>query len=154
MAGTRHDTFTVRIEVPAVPDRVLAAFVEPERRRRWIRMPGAGAVYEEDFRVGGIDRARSTFPLPEGEQRLANTAVHLVIAPRRLVWSYTASVDEIERWASLVTVELEPRGDGTAVTWTEQVAFLVASERPEDDLLHLRGAVRLRLNGLVGALVD
>ena len=150
---TRHETFTVTSKVPALPERVFAAFAEPDRRRRWIRMPGSGARYEEDFRVGGVDVARSTFRLPEGEQRLLNTAVYLEIVPgRRLVWAYTASVDELDRWASLVTVELEPDGEGTELTWTEQVAFLIESERPEDDLPHLRGAIRMRLNGLGTAL--
>ena len=60
----------------------------------------------------------------------------------------------MERWASLVTVELAADGHGTVLRWTEQVAFLIASERPEDDLLHLRGAVRLRLDGLAAAIDD
>jgi uncharacterized protein YndB with AHSA1/START domain len=152
---TRHDAFTVESKVIATPALVFAAFSEPRRRRRWIRMPGSGAVYDEDFRVGGFDVARSTFRLPEGEQRLLNTAVYLAIQPgRRIVWSYTAAVDDVDRWASLVTVELEPVDDGTLLRWTEQVSFLVASERPDDDLLHLRGAIRLRLNGLAAALED
>jgi len=83
MEPARHDTFTVRIEVDAAPERVLAAFAETERRRRWLRMPGSSAQYEEDFRVGGVDTARSAFPVPRGEQRLRNTAVHLEIAKRR-----------------------------------------------------------------------
>lgn len=142
-------------DVPAPPERVFRAFAEPARRHRWIRMPGSDARYEEDFRVGGVDVARSTFRLPEGEQRLLNTAVYLQIVPsRRIVWAYTGAVDDVERWASLVTVELEPADGGTMLRWTEQVAFLGASERPDDDLPHLRGAVRLRLNGLAAALDD
>jgi hypothetical protein len=38
------------------------------------------------------------------------------------------------------------------VRWTEQVSFLVPSERPEDDLAHVRGGTRLRLNGLAAAV--
>lgn len=91
-------------------------------------MPGSGARYEDDFRVGGVEVARRTVRLPEGEQRLLDTAVHLAIEPgRRTVWAYTAAVDDVERWAPLVTVELEPIDDGTLLRWTEQVAFLVAS---------------------------
>lgn len=155
MERVRHDAFTATSVVAAPPERVFAAFAEPERRRRWIRMPGSAARYDEDFRVGGSDLARSTFRTPDGEQRLLNTAVYLAITPpARIVWSYTAAVDDVDRWASLVTIELEPAdgGGGTALSWTEQVAFLVASERPDDDLLHLRGAVRLRLNGIAAAL--
>jgi uncharacterized protein YndB with AHSA1/START domain len=150
---TRHETFTVTSKVEAPPETVFRAFADPERRRRWIRMPGSGARYSEDFRVGGSDVATSTFRLPEGEQRLLNTATYLEIVPdRRIVWAYTAAVDDVDRWASLVTVELDEDDGGTTLSWTEQVAFLVASERPEDDLLHLRGAIRLRLNGLAAAL--
>jgi uncharacterized protein YndB with AHSA1/START domain len=149
MPTTRHDVFTITVPVPAPPVRVFAAFADPEQRRAWIRMPGSGASYEQDFRVGGFDVARSTFRLPEGDQRLLNRAVYLEIdAPDRIVWSYTAAVDDVVRWAALVTVELGATPTGTSVRWTEQVAFLVASARPEDDLLHLRGAIRLRLNGL------
>jgi uncharacterized protein YndB with AHSA1/START domain len=154
MTLTRHHEFTVSIVVPAPPARVLTAFAEPDRRRRWIRMPGTGARYSEDFRVGGFDVASSTFSLPEGDQRLLNTAVYHSIEDDRLVWSYTAAVDDVIRWASLVTVGIAPHPDGTAVSWTEQAAFLSASERPEDDLPHLRGAIRMRLNGLAAALLD
>ena len=153
--AARHDAFTVARRLDATPAQVFAAFAEPERRRRWIRMPGSRAAHQEDFRVGGTERSTSTFVLPEGEQRLENLAHHLEIeVGRRIVWAYTAAVDDVVRWASLVTVELAADPDGTAtdLTWTEQVAFLVASERPDDDLAHLRGAVRLRLNGLDAAL--
>lgn len=54
----------------------------------------------------------------------------------------------------LVTVELQGADDGTAIGSTEQVAFLAGSGRPEDDLPHLRGAIRLRLNGSAAALID
>jgi uncharacterized protein YndB with AHSA1/START domain len=152
MADARHDEFTVRIAVPAPPPRVLAAFVEPERRRRWIRMPGSGARYEDDVRVGGTDVATSTFRLPTGEQRLENRTTHLLITERRLVHAVAALVDDELRWASLVTVDLVPHGDATEVRWTEQVSFLVPSERPEDDLAHVRGGTRLRLKGLAAAV--
>ena len=153
MSVARHDAFTVLLTLPMPPHQVFRAFSDPERRRGWVRMPGSGAVYEQDFRVGGFDVARSSFRLPEGDQRLLNTAVYLAIdPPGRIVWSYTAAVDDVTRWASLVTVELAPTSAGTTVSWTEQVAFLEESTRPQDDLLHLRGAVRLRLNGLAAAV--
>ncbi|RIX30118.1 SRPBCC family protein [Amnibacterium setariae] len=135
MADARHDESTVRIAVEAPPPRVLAAFVEPERRRRWIRMPGSGARYEDDVRVGGTDVATRTFRLPTGDQRLENRTTHLLVSERRLVHAVAALVD-----------------DATEVRWTEQVSFLVPSERPEDDLAHVRGGTRLRLNGLAAAV--
>lgn len=51
-----------------------------------------------------------------------------------------------------MTVELALMDGGTHLRWTEQAAFPARSARPEDDLPHLRGATRLRLNGLPAAL--
>ncbi|MFJ9854209.1 hypothetical protein [Streptomyces sp. NPDC101150] len=41
---------------------------------------------------------------------------------------------------------------GTQLRWTEQAAFLTPSAQPEHDFPHLRGATRLRLNGLAAAM--
>jgi hypothetical protein len=72
---------------------------------------------------------------------------------RRLTYAYVAIVDGIPRWSALVTVELADDGDGTLLSWTEQVAVLHASDGSGDqDLAHLRGGVRLRFNAMTVAL--
>ena len=146
-----HETFAVERVLHAPADRVLAAFAEDARRRRWIRMPGSAASYDHDFRVGGGETARSAFPHGDGRiERLENRSTYLRIEPDLLAYAYTAYVDDRPTWSALVTVELDAVGDGgTRLTWTEQVAF---SDPGPDDLPHLVGGVRLRLNGLPAAI--
>lgn len=118
-------------------------------------MPGTGAAYEHDFRVGGGEDARSTFILPGAPtEALRNRSRYLDIVPdRRIVFVYEAIVEEVTRWVSLVTVTFEdaPEG-GTALTWTEQATFLVRTGDGSADLPHLRTGTALRLNGLPAAL--
>ncbi|MGW4749487.1 SRPBCC domain-containing protein [Streptomyces sp. NPDC004290] len=150
----RHDTFTVESRQAASPGAVFGAFADIEVRRRWFRMPGRHAEYRHDFRVGGGEAASSEFPVPDAEpERLAYASTYLAITPdARIVFAYTSTVNDVPRWSSLVTVELRPEGDGTRLRWTEQAVFLTPSAEPAHDLPHLRGATRLRLNGLPAAL--
>jgi uncharacterized protein YndB with AHSA1/START domain len=154
---TRHDAFTLTRAFAAPPAAVFALFADEERWRRWFRMPGpsAGAEYTHDFRVGGGTTASSEFRMPDGRvEQLENRAAYLAIEPDRLVsYAYVAIVDGILRWSSLVTVELAADGDGTALTWTEQVALLHPHDPTgEQDLAHLRGGVRLQHNAMALAL--
>ncbi|MBH5334717.1 SRPBCC domain-containing protein [Streptomyces pactum] len=152
--GVRHDTFTVESHLAAAPGTVFGAFADTPARRRWFRLPGRPVSYEHDFTVTGGETASSVFTVAgAAPERLAYASRYLDIVPgARIVYTYTSRVDDIVRWASLVTVELRPRAGGTELRWTEQAAFLTPSAEPEHDLPHLRGATRLRLNGLPAAL--
>jgi uncharacterized protein YndB with AHSA1/START domain len=151
---TRHDTFTLSRHVDATRGAVFELFENTDRWLRWFRMPGSNASYEHDFRVGRGDHAQSTFRHADGRtERLENRSTYLCIdAGTRIVYAYESTVDDRPRWASLVTVELDDDGNGTDLSWTEQVAFLEATGDGSSDLPHLRGGVRLRLNGLDQAL--
>lgn len=153
----RHDTLSLSRTVPAAPSAVWAAFSDDAIRRRWVRMPGSGASYEHDFRVGGGETARASFTTLEAPPEvLENQSHYLDLEPdRRLVLAYRAVVDGVVRWASLVTVELEPCDDGrsTQLTWTEQVTLVTTTDGTGDvDLAHLRGGIQLRLNALTLAV--
>lgn len=151
----RHDSFTLTRRFAADPAAVFGLFADEAVWRRWFRMPGSGATYTHDFRVGGGDTARSEFRMPDGRvERLENRATYLAIDPeRRVSFAYVAVVDDIPRWSSLVTVELRPDPHGTELTWTEQVALLHPSDGSGDqDLAHLRGGIPLRLNAMASAL--
>jgi uncharacterized protein YndB with AHSA1/START domain len=152
--ATRHDSFTLTRHFGAPPAAVFALFAETELWLKWFRMPGSAAIYEHDFRVGGVDLARSAFTHPDGHvERLQSRAVYFHIEPdRRVVYAYEAIVDDLPRWASLVTVELHPDESGTELAWTEQVAFITATGDGRDDLPHLRGGLQLRLNALAVVL--
>ena len=150
-ASVVHESFTLSRRFDAAPAEVFRLFADETTWRRWFRMPGSAATYAHDFRVGGSDHATSEFRMPDGRvERLENSATYLAITPeQRIVYAYGASVDDIPRWASLVTIDLNPDDGGTEVSWTEQVAFLVHGP---DDLPHLRGAIQLRFNAMKLAL--
>lgn len=152
---TTHDTFTLDRRFDATPAQLFALFADEPTWRRWFKMPGpqAGAAYSHDFRVGGEDLASSEFRMPDGHvERLQNRATYLAIdVDRRISFAYVAIVDDVPRWSSLVTVELDADGDGTRMTWTEQVAVLHPSEGGQD-VAHLRGAIQLRFNAMTLAL--
>jgi uncharacterized protein YndB with AHSA1/START domain len=150
----RHDTFTISRRLDAPPAQVFSAFADSAVRRRWFRMPGSGAAYEHDFRVGGGETARSTFTTAESApERLEYRSRYLDIAgTERIVFGYEALVDGELRWTSLVTVELDAEADGTRLLWTEQVTFVRYDGDGSTDLAHLRGGSTLRLNGLDAAL--
>ncbi|MFF9817433.1 SRPBCC domain-containing protein [Streptomyces sp. NPDC014006] len=154
LAGVRHDTFTVSLRLAAPPGAVFEAFSDAPLRRRWFKLPGREVAYRHDFAVDGGEAASSVFPVPGAPpEQLGYRSRYLDITPcSRIVYAYTARVDDVVRWSSLVTVELDPEADGTRLRWTEQAAFLAASAEPQHDLPHLRGATRLRLNGLAAAL--
>ncbi|MBB4987551.1 MULTISPECIES: SRPBCC domain-containing protein [Streptomyces] len=149
-----HDTFTIELHLAAPPGSVFEAFADTPRRRRWFKLPGRQVSYDHDFTVNGGESATSVFTVPDAApERLAYASRYLDIVPgSRIVYAYTSHVDGVPRWSSLVTVELEPEADGTHLRWTEQAAFLTRSAEPEHDLPHLRGATRLRLNGLAAVL--
>lgn len=153
-SGVRHDTFVVEVHMAAPADTVFAAFADTSVRRRWFRLPGRQVSYHHDFKVNGGETASSVFTIPGAPpEQLAYASRYLDIVPgSRIVFAYTSCVDDISRWSSLVTVELCPEDGGTCLRWTEQAAFLARSEVPEHDLPHLRGATRLRLNGLMTAV--
>jgi uncharacterized protein YndB with AHSA1/START domain len=151
----RHDSFTLTRHFEAAPAAVWQLFADEATWRRWFKMPGSAATYTHDFRVGGGDTASAEFRMPDGRvESLENRATYLAIdADRRLTYAYVAIVDGIPRWSALVTVELADDGDGTLLSWTEQVAVLHASDGSGDqDLAHLRGGVRLRFNAMTVAL--
>ena len=151
----RHETFTITRHFDLPPSPVFAAFAHDQTRRRWFRLPGSGATYRHEFRVGGGEDARSTFSvLDSPPEELQYRSRYLDIATdARIVFVYESIVDEVLRWTSLATVLIV--GDeerGSDLSWTEQVAFLTRTGDGSADLPHLRGATALRLNGLAAAL--
>ncbi|UGQ11375.1 SRPBCC domain-containing protein [Yinghuangia sp. ASG 101] len=154
--GPRHETFTVEQHLDAPAATVFAAFRDTAVRRRWLRLPGTTTFHHHDFRVGGGETVRSIFTtLDNTPEHLEHRARYIDIVPdRSIVHVYEARVDDTLRWTSLVTVGLRPQPRGTVLRWTEQVAFITPTGDGSHDLPHLRGATRLRLNGLIVALAS
>ncbi len=150
--------FTLPVELAAPPGRVWPFFSELEPRRTWVRMPGPSgtATHELDFRTGGFERLANVFVSGDSREDLENRSTFSDIVPEeRIVFSYEAFVGGILRWVALVTVGLTPSGDGTRtlLNWTEQYSFVrLSTPDGADDVKHLIGGTRLRLNGLVLAV--
>lgn len=154
--STITGTFTIPLELPVSPAALWPLLSERAGRQRWVRMPGpsATATHELDFRPGGGERLTNTFVSGELHEDLENRSTFYDIVPNeRIVSSYAATVGGILRWVALVTVDLTATDAGTRLDWTEQYAFVTLST-PDgaDDVKHLIGGTRLRLNGLVAAL--
>lgn len=150
-----HGSFALPIDLTAPPARVYAAYAELDQRRRWFRIPSTPeqAHHELDFRVGGREIARGTFAPSGEEERLEYRATFCDIVPdERVVFAYQVTVNDVRRWASLVTIELAPRDGGTSLRHTEQYAFLAYTGEGAQDIAHLKGGIRLQFNGLAAVL--
>lgn len=149
-------SFTIPLDLTAPPERVWPLFADLSLRRTWVRMPGPSstATHELDFRVGGHERLTNTFRSGDTREDLESRTIFFDIVPnRRIVSSSEALVAGVLRWVSLITIDLAATGTGTHLDWTEQYSFVTLSTPGGvDDVKHLVGGTRLRLNGLVAAL--
>jgi uncharacterized protein YndB with AHSA1/START domain len=152
-------SFTIPLDLAAAPEQVWRLFADLPLRKKWVRMPGPSstATHEFDFRVGGGERLTNTFTSGEVSEQLENRSTFYdIVANERIVSSYEAIVAGILRWVALVTVDLTPNDEGgTHLEWTEQYSFVhLSTPGGVDDVKHLIGGTRLRLNGLVATVAE
>lgn len=122
---TRHATLTFQRVLPTPVPSVWQAFADPAARAIWgVPSDTAVVIYDQaEFRVGGIDIARCG---DRSDPRYRAVTRYLDIVPEcRIVWSEVVDEQGTAFGASLVTVDLEPDGGGTAMTVTIQVASFV-----------------------------
>ncbi|MFD8725104.1 SRPBCC domain-containing protein [Streptomyces sp. NPDC059629] len=154
----KHGSFELRVHIPAPPERVFAAFAEPELRTRWFKVPGPSrtAEHELDFRVGGGERARNRVVSEDIDERVEYRSRFIDLEPaEHLVYVYEGHVNDVRRWVSLVTIRLAAQDGGTRLDWIEQYTYLVLSSVDgEQDFAHLRGGTRLLLNSLSRAVTE
>jgi uncharacterized protein YndB with AHSA1/START domain len=121
MTTVVHSSFTIERTYPNPPARVFAAFADPALKSRWFGGPDSDHVL--DFRVGGRETSGSSSHRFEGHY-------HAIVPERRIVFSYDLHLADAHVSTSLTTVELEPDGDGTRLTFTEQGAFFDGLDDP------------------------
>lgn len=119
-----HASFTLEREYPHPPDRVFAAFAEPEAIRAWMVEGEDWDVesFDMDFRVGGLQT--SSFRFRDGPEIHNHTVYQDIVPDERIVYAYSMTVEGERISASLTTVELRAVDGGTALVLTEQDAFL------------------------------
>jgi uncharacterized protein YndB with AHSA1/START domain len=127
-----HATFAVERAYDAAPARVFAAWADPDAKSTWFGPPEEDMEqYELDFQVGGREYSRGK--VPGGDGTYAYEARYQDIVPdERIVYSYDMHFGDARISVSLGTVELEPDGDGTRLTYTEQGAFLDGLDSPQE----------------------
>jgi uncharacterized protein YndB with AHSA1/START domain len=122
-----HDTFTIERSYLAVPSRVFAAFASKDAKRNWAyisdleAVEGVPVTSEFDFRIGG--RERFGFRRHGANYRY-DARYYDIVPGKRIIFSYEMYADEARISVSVATIEFANRGDGTALAWTEQGAYL------------------------------
>jgi uncharacterized protein YndB with AHSA1/START domain len=119
-----HATFVIERTYDAPPARVFHAFADPAAKARWFSGPEewGPSEHELDFRVGG--REISSGGPPGGPTHRYDARYQDIVPNERIVSTYAMYLDGTRISVSLATVQLEPEGAGTRLTYTEQGVFL------------------------------
>jgi uncharacterized protein YndB with AHSA1/START domain len=136
--STTHATFVIERTYDASPARVFHAWADPAAKAGWFAgtdecgdAPGWTEQHrEQDFRVGGRERLRGG--PPQGPVHAFDAIYQDIVPDQRIVYSYDMHVGGTRISVSLATVELEPDGAGTRLTFTEQSVFLDGADNRAD----------------------
>jgi uncharacterized protein YndB with AHSA1/START domain len=119
-----HATFVVERSYPVPVNAVWHALSDNDARDQWF---GGGAEFDvreksHDFRVGG-------HAVEDGQWRGGPTSRFVstytdIVDEQRMVFAYDMWVDARHISTSLTTIVVEPDGDGTRLTYTEQGVHL------------------------------
>lgn len=113
-------SLTLKRHIKASPAQVFAAWIDPEKVKRWMGPGETKTVFaESDARTGG--RYHWVMQAPNGEQYDVSGVYRDVVPNEKLVFTWAwKSTPERE---SLVTVLLKPDGDGTLLTLIHEQFF-------------------------------
>jgi uncharacterized protein YndB with AHSA1/START domain len=148
--SSEHATFVIERSYDAPPAQVFHAWADPAAKVSWFGPSTLSADQRtQDFSVGGRERFVTGGP---GGAVYSYDAVYQDIVPeQRIVYSYDMHRDEDRISVSVSTVEFEPAGEGTRLTYTEQGVYLdghdTAASR-EHGTAELLGALAAALGGV------
>ena len=115
-----HATFVVERTYPVPVSAVWRALSDNDARDQWF---GGGPEFDVDdkaheFRVGGhgVEDGR----WHNGPRSRFFSTYTDIVEERRIVFTYDMWVDDRHLSTSLTTIVVEPAGDGTRLTYTEQ----------------------------------
>jgi uncharacterized protein YndB with AHSA1/START domain len=119
-----HATFVIERSYPVPIAAVWHALSDNDARDQWF---GGGAEFDtseksHDFRIGGHGVEDGRWHGGPAS-RFVSTYTDIV-DEQRMVFTYDMWVDDRHMSTSLTTIALEPDGDGTRLTYTEQGVHL------------------------------
>jgi uncharacterized protein YndB with AHSA1/START domain len=121
-----HGTFTLNRVWAARPERVFEAWSDPRLKAEWFTGPAdrwSLVRRSMDFRVGGMEVLEGRFH-ESGMTTLFEARFHAIEPARRLIYAYDLYHSGHFHSVTLSSLELEPQGEGTRVSYTEQIVFL------------------------------
>jgi len=134
--SVNHSTFVIERNYPTTPERVFAAFADPELKRYWFTegFNKEPDEFQMDFRVGGTETFRYHYregaPF-SGIPFVNDGTYHEIALNKRIVNSSTMVIGGNCISASLTTFEFLPADDGTKLIFTFQGAFFENSDGPQ-----------------------
>ena len=145
-----HDTFEIERTYPAAVSRVFAAFASKEAKDTWgdtgdLSEPGPDAGDTEfDFRIGGRERFGMGY---QGTTYRYDARYYNIVPDQRIIYSYEMYANDARISVSVATIEFASTAEGTALTWTEQGAYLDGFDGDEAPRLRQGGTAEM-LDGL------
>jgi len=110
----------------ATPQRGFSAWADPALKAQWFRGPPEQWTElrrSMDFRVGGLEVAEGRFN-ESGMTTLFEARYHVIEPGRRIVYVYDLRLSGKLHSVTLSSLDLEPDGDLTRVSYTEQIVFM------------------------------
>ena len=126
-----HATFVIERIYPVPVEAVWHALSDNDVRDQWFGAGDAFDVQEKshEFRVGGHGIEQGQW---HGGPRSRFTSTYTdIVDLQRVVFTYDMWVEERHMSTSLTTIVLEPDGDHTRLTYTEQGVHLDGLDSPE-----------------------
>lgn len=120
--SAEHASFTIERKLDFPPAKVFHAWADPKAKQRWFAAPAENTNRKHDFRIGGRDSLKATWP--DGRTSEFDAEYWDIVPNERIVYVYEMHINGKKISVSLATVQFIAEGKGTRMIVTEQGVFL------------------------------